>query len=124
MAIYPATLPNPSASGYQLSPADQTVRSDMEVGTPRVRRKTSARDDQITLSWTMDDTQLATFRAWFDGTGTDDCQGGAAWFNGMNLAVGNTGLTQPDCRFVGPFSAVLLNPGSLWWSVSAKVEVR
>lgn len=122
MAIYPADLPAPTVSGYQLSPVDQTIRSDMEVGTARVRRKTSARDDQISLSWTMDDTQLATFRAWFDGTGTDDCQGGAVWFNGMNLAVGG-GLTQPDCRFIGPFSSVLLD-GTLLWSVSAKVEVR
>lgn len=123
MALWPATLPVPQESGYSLAAADQTVRSDMEVGLARVRRRTSARNDQLSVVWMMTDAQMTTFRAWFDGTGTDDAQGGTAWFNGLSLATGDGGLTQPDCRFIGPFSATLL-AGNLIWSVTAKLEVR
>lgn len=124
MAIWPASLPTLSATGYNLSPADQTVRSDMEVGTARARRRTAARSDQVSGSCIMTDAQMATFRAWWDGTGADDAHGGTAWISQLPLAMGNGGLTTPDCRFIGPFSAVLLKPGNLLWSVSAKLEVR
>lgn len=123
MAIWPATLPSPHVQGYSISPGDQTVRSDMEVGLARVRRRTSARNDQISLSWVMSDTQIATFRAWFDGTGTNDLFGGSVWFNGLYLPEGDGGLSAPDCRFVGPFTATPIS-GVILWSVSAKIEVR
>jgi len=93
----------------------------MEAGAPRVRRRTAARNDQVAISWIMDDTQLAAFRAWFDDA-VAGVAGGAAWFNGLNIALGG-GLTQPDCRFVGPFTAALIN-GTLKWQVQAKLEVR
>jgi hypothetical protein len=69
----------------------------------------------------MDDAQMTIFRAWYDD-GIDGIAGGTRWFNGLNLAIGS-GLTQPDCRFVGPFQATLL-AGNLLWSVTAKLEVR
>ncbi len=123
MAIYPATLPPPLVSGYQLSPADQTVRSDMEVGMARVRRRTSARDDQVGISLKLSDAQMAIFRAWFEGTGTDDANGGTAWISQLPLALGTGGLTTPDCRFVGPYTATPIS-GTLNWAVTAKLEVR
>jgi hypothetical protein len=121
MATWPATLPLPTVSGYQLAPGDQTVRSDMSVGAPRARRITAARNDQVTAQWLMDDAQLAAFRTWFEDD-VDGIAGGAAWFTGLSLAVGG-GLTSPDCRFVGPFTASLLT-GTLLWQVTAKLEVR
>lgn len=118
MATWPTTLPAPQSTGYQVAPADQTVRSEMEVGLARSRRRTSARNDQIQVSWVLTDAQFATFRAWFD----DEANGGASWFNGLSLAKGG-GLTTPDCRFIGPFTASLI-AANLLWDVSARLEVR
>lgn len=115
---WPWSLPVPQVGGYQLAPGDQIIRSDMEVGAVRARRRTAARNDQVTVQWMFNDAEFAAFRTWFDS----DISGGAAWFSGLSLAVGG-GLTTPDCRFVGPFTAVPLS-GTLLWQVSAKLEVR
>jgi len=78
MGVWPSTLPVPETNGYQIAPADQTVRSDMEMGYPRVRRVTYFRDDLIPCTWKMDNEQFVEFRAWF----LDDVDGaarGSAW---------------------------------------------
>lgn len=95
----------------------------MEVGTPRVRRRTFARDDNVPGSMVLTKEQMAIFRSWFDGTGADDCHGGSAWFNGLSLEMGDGGITTPDCRFIGPYTATRVS-GTPYWSVSAKLEVR
>jgi len=122
MATWPATLPAPLQSGYALKPVDQLVRTDMEGGSARVRRVTTVRNDTVSLGWKLTDAQLLIFRNWFDDavTGID---GGANWFTGLSLAVGNGIQTTLECRFVGPFDAAMMD-GSIRWQVTAKVEVR
>lgn len=120
MATWPSTLPNPLAAGYQLSAGDQTLRTDMETGSARVRRRTTARNDRVAVSWLLTEAQLDILRDWFDNASTG-IAGGAAWFN-VNLAVG-TGTRQAavEARFVGPISAAVDGP---YWRVSAQLEVR
>lgn len=121
MATWPSTLPAYALiSGYALNPVDQTIRTDMEVGTARVRRRTAARYDMLKLSWVFTDAQLATFRTWFDDA-TTGAAGGAGWFN-MSVAVGETGLTSHTCRFVGAPQIVPIE--GMNWQVSASVEVK
>ena len=76
MATWLTTLPRPQVAGYAIAPVDVTVRTDMEAGLPRVRRRSAARNDQVSVAWRFTDAQMATFRAWFDG----DCANGASWF--------------------------------------------
>lgn len=122
MAVWPSTLPNPQRTGYKLSPADQTERSNMEVGAPRSRRITAARNDQTPVIWIFTDTQMAVFRSWFDDA-TTGIAGGASWFNGMSIPLGDGGFASPDCRFIGPFSATPIG-APLVWTVTAKLETR
>lgn len=119
MATWPATLPSPEKAGYQIAPASQVVRTEMETGAPRVRRRTAARNDVIAVRWKFTDAQLAAFRTWFDSS--TDAAGGAAWFT-IDLAIGDTGIESHEARFSGDWTADLL-PG-LNWSVSAKLEIR
>ena len=122
MSAFPATLPNPQVSGYQVSPLDQTARTDMESGAGRSRRRTAARNDQVAVVWQFTDTQMAAFREWFDADTVDDgAAGGAAWFD-LSLPVGDGGLDAVEARFIGPFRAGM--PSNLIWSVSATLEVR
>lgn len=117
MATWPATLPKPSYSGYKLAPVEQTIRTEMEVGAPRARRISSARNDRITLVWEMSDSQMQIFRTWFSA----DAAGGAAWFS-LELAIGETGIEFVDARFASVYTADLL-PG-MRWQVAATLEIR
>jgi hypothetical protein len=120
MAAFPATLPKPLASPYSLSPVDQTIRTDMEGGAARTRRRTSARNDKVSVTWRMTDAQLAILRAWFEDS-TTGISGGAGWFT-VSLPIGTTGLVSVEARFIGPFKAS--NITALIWSVTAELEVR
>jgi hypothetical protein len=114
---WPATLPAPLVSGYGIQPNDQTIRTDMESGSPRVRRRTAARLDEYALSVSLSDAQMAIFRAWWD----DDAAGGAAWFT-MSLWAGDGGADSVEARFKGPWRADMI--GNHRWLVSGTVEVR
>ena len=120
MATWPATLPSPAKASYSINMQDQTVRTDMEAGNPRVRRRTAARIDLIDISWIFTDAEMATFRAWYENSSTG-ISGGAGWFD-IDLAVGNTGIDPVEARFTRTFVA-RLQPG-LNWSVEAQIETR
>lgn len=119
MSTWPATLPRPTPSGYSIKPVDQTIRTDMEGGSARVRRRTSSRNDKVSVVWEMTDDQLAIFRTWFDNP--SEAAGGSAWFTN-SLALGTTGVVTCETRFTGPPS--IQADGPITWSVSAELEVR
>jgi hypothetical protein len=119
MATWPTTLPEAKFSGYQLAPQPQSLRTDMEIGAGRSRRRSYSRNDHVSVSWQMTDAQFTAFRAWFE----DDTEaaGGSAWFY-ITLCVGDTGATSKEARFIGEFQASL--SGHLQWAVTAQLEVR
>lgn len=118
MAAWPTSLPKPTLN-YGISPVDQSVRTEMEGGAPRVRRRTAARNDHVSVVWVMTDAQLAIFRSWFDDA--SQAAGGASWFT-INLAIGTTGLVATTARFVNAYKISALE--ALNWSVSADLEIR
>lgn len=91
----------------------------MEVGTPRVRRRTLSRNDQVAVSWLLTDGQMSVFRAWFDRE--DGAAGGAGWFN-ILLALGDQGLRTREARFVGAYQAEAVS--GLLWQVTGRLETR
>lgn len=119
MATWPSTLPAPR-TGYNLSPVDQTVRTDMESGAARVRRRTTARNDKVTVNWLFSSDQMATFRAWFEDA-TTGIAGGSGWFT-VTLLLGTGGSVSTTARFIGPFTADLVPYQK--WSVSGELEIR
>ncbi len=62
---WPATLPVPSWPEYGFQPQGQSLRTDMEVGAPRVRRLTRDRRDLISPEWRMTDAEMWAFQAWY-----------------------------------------------------------
>lgn len=116
MASWPVSLPAPLIDSYSLAAGDQTVRTDMEVGYARQRRRTSARTDIVQASWAFTAAQMTAFRTWFDG----DCEGGAVWFTGLQANVGD-GLDTYTARFSGPWSAEYVGPH---WRVTATLDIR
>ena len=120
MATWPTTLPAPMAQGYSIDPIDPVIRTDMEVGAVRARRRTAARQDKVSVAWAFDETQLDTFRDWFDDDATG-AAGGSAWFY-IDLRIGAGGTTTEEARFTGPFKAAMVSGGR--WQVSATLEIR
>jgi hypothetical protein len=119
MATYPTTLPAPLAESYALSPVDQTVRTDMETGSARVRRRTRARNDLMDISFMFSDEQFQAFREWFEDDVTG-ISGGASWFF-ITLPIGKGGPTTEEVRFKAAWKAGKVGQ---CWRVSAQVEVR
>lgn len=119
MATWPTTLPVPLLAGYGFSPIDQTIRTDMETGSARVRRRTTARLDRASASWLFDQAQMDAFRTFFDDAAAG-LAGGAAWC-GMTLDMGDGSLAAYSARFIGPWQAAR---DGQHWRVTATLEVR
>lgn len=116
---WPSTLPRPNANGYALRPVDPTIRTDMEVGAARTRRRTTARNDVVSCTVELTDVQFATFRTWFENP--VEAAGGAAWFT-IDLAIGTTGVVTTTARFKNVYQAE--HRGGLNWEVTMELEVR
>lgn len=97
MSSWPSILPSPLVAGYALNPADQTLRTDMESGAARVRRRSRARLDMLDVSWKFTDAQMAIFREWFDNSGTAEAAGtaqdGSALHSGTAQAGAASSIT-------------------------------
>lgn len=116
MATFPATLPAPLAAGYNITPVDTVVRTDMEVGTQKSRRVSYSRQDKIKVGWLLNGSQCATFRDWFDAS--SGANGGQAWFDIILNSGGGTGTVQ--ARFSGVPQIDFAKP---FWAVTATLEV-
>lgn len=115
MAAWPSNLRAPVV-GYGVKPVAAFIRTDMEAGAPRQRKRFTAVPHNLSLSWRFTAAQMADFRTFFNTTinrGTD-------WFT-MTLDAGS-GLTSYDVRFVAPYESTLLS--GVNWAVSGQVEVN
>jgi len=109
--------PRPLASGYAVEPVDPVLRTDMEVGSPRTRLRTSADLDHVTLSWIFQAAEMEAFRNWY----RVDIARGSAWFD-LEIDLGNGGLETHACKFVEIWKSTYAGAGK--FNVSAKIEVR
>ena len=116
MAYWPPQLPKPQLSGYGIAPQAAFVRSDMDAGPARQRRRFTQAPTDIAVELVMDQQQLAIFEAWYEHR----IDSGSAWFDAPML--NGQGVTTAQCRFVEPWSAKPLGGGM--HVVSARWETR
>lgn len=113
---FPTHLPYPTVEGYLIRPDEAIVRTDMEAGPARQRRRYTQTPSKITVKWVMNREQFSLFEAWYRFYAKE----GAEWFN-ITL-LGGLGLIEQEARFTKQFEAGLLN-GYLW-NISSELEVR
>jgi hypothetical protein len=78
LAAWPSSrLPRPLADGYSLQAMPSTVRTDMDNGTPRMRRRFTRQLTTGTLNFNFKREQFGLFDGFWRGTLMD----GTAWFN-------------------------------------------
>lgn len=116
MSTWPTTLPAPNMAGYSVKPDAGFIRTDMDAGPARQRRRYTSSPSRIPASWVFNATQMAAFKTFYETT----LDVGTGWFTmTVNAGAGESAL---DCRFAEPYSAALVGSGI--WQVSANIEVR
>jgi hypothetical protein len=116
MPTWPSSLPAPLLTGYEINPEDPILRTQMDAGPDRVRRKFTAIPSRIPVRWRFTQAQFALFEAWHKLEALD----GAAWFS-IALANG-LGFQTMEAKFVKPPKKAPLS--GMNWEVSAELEVR
>lgn len=115
MSAWPDFLPVPSLSGYELQRQKNKKRTDMDAGSPRVRRRFRSFPTHIPQQWLMNAKQFGMFEWWYDNS----IDGGAAWFDAPQK--NGTGMVTVQCRFIDDYKAKPVS--SDLWQVTATLEV-
>lgn len=105
----------PVKAGYRWRPHDAQMRTPMEQGPARKRRRWIDSPAYIEVSWPWGLNDFELFRAWHHAALGD----GSRFFR-VPVFTGASFSTLP-CRFKGVYDAAL--QGLEWW-VSAEIEVR
>jgi hypothetical protein len=114
MPAWPASLPKPLLSGYQLQPLDTAIRTDMDAGKKRTRNRYTRTPTAVPCAWVFSDLQMAIFEAWY----AQQIANGAAAFT-LTLKNGYAAQTV-TAKFSGPYTAA---PDGRRWHVSATLDV-
>lgn len=114
---WPTTLPLPTVEGYSVSPGDAIIRTEMDAGLARQRRRFTNVPTKVSVRWIMRRDQYAVFEGWYRWY----AQEGASWFT-VSL-LGGLGLLDQDARFTRQFSSRLIAGGTLW-EVTSELEIR
>ena len=106
-AVWPASLPQePLAQGFSEQAPNTVIRSQMEVGPPKVRRRFTAGVRNIECQLRLTPAQVDTLDAFFGST----VAGGALSFDWKHPRGG----TVVTFRFVEPPAYAPVARGTLW----------
>ena len=114
--VWPDRLPLPTIEGYGIQPGEAILRTEMEAGPARQRRRFTNVPSRITVRWVMRAEQFLLFESWYRWAAAE----GGAWFE-IDL-LGGLGLLPQEARFTRQFEARPYR-GRLW-EVTSDLEVR
>lgn len=112
---YPSSLPNVRMQGYGFRPGNPNIRTDMESGFARVRRRFLNAPTEMKVSWSFTLAELGIFEKFYE----QDLSAGSAWFY-INL-VNGAGETQYLARFTESYD-VKTEAKEFVWTVTATLE--
>ena len=115
---FPDILPCPFINGYSYSKKNAFIRTQMDSGRARHRRRYKTVADHVNVTWIMDNEQLSIFEGFFN---YETCYG-AGWFitglgNGLGINCVKARFTNPET----PYQVNHINNSALW-SVTAMLE--
>jgi hypothetical protein len=113
---FPTTLPKPSMRQYSLTPFNNVLRTEMESGPARTRRRYISVPTDVSVTWTLTLAELDAFQTFYRDTIYD----GAGWFL-MPVVMGD-GEAMRKARFKQPYQAETLANEHVW-RVTATLEV-
>ncbi len=113
---FPDLLPLPLVEDYSITPNEAIIRTQMEAGTARQRRRFDSVPSRIIVKWLMNASQFALFEAWYKYHAKE----GAEWF--VIKLLGGLGLIEQEARFTQQFTAKLQN--GVLWAITSELEIR
>lgn len=114
--VFPVTLPKPSMRHYSLTPMNNVLRTEMESGPARTRRRYISVPTDVSVTWTLTLAELDAFQTFYRETIYD----GAGWFQ-MPVVMGD-GEAMRKARFKQPYQAEAIANEHVW-RVTATLEV-
>ncbi|WP_186169787.1 hypothetical protein [Burkholderia gladioli] len=116
---WPAMLPAPRASGYNVQPTQTFVRTDMDNGSARQRRRFTTVPNYVDVTWMLSIDQFSIFEAFL----AYDINLGADWF--ATSLLNGLGVSQMQARFKDnpPYKAAL-SDSRTYFNVTASLEVK
>lgn len=112
MPSWPSTLPQaPDISGYTEQPQSQVIRTAMDAGPAKTRRRFTAASRNISVRYVLSAAQQAIFKAWWES----DIAAGALPFDWPH-----DGQTV-SARIVGEYQLSPLSDQI--WQLSLQIEV-
>ncbi|WLE60231.1 hypothetical protein GIY62_06110 [Burkholderia plantarii] len=117
---WPATLPLPSPDSYNVTPGTPYIRTAMDGGRARQRRRFTRVSPSVDVVWTFTQLQYAIFEAWLQY----EVHYGASFFE-IDL-VNGLGIGPARARFMNdpPFKATLQGSTTEYWQVTATLDVK
>ena len=113
-----AYLPSaPLWAGFSMQPDPGVLRTPMESGLARQRRRFSTPLTIISVRWAMTPTQFVFFKSWISGAAAF----GGAFFD-ITLRLDEDAARQVEARFHG--KPRYTHAGVSGWIVDAELEVR
>ena len=104
---WPDQLPLPTLEGYAIQPGEAILRTEMEAGPARQRRRFTNVPSRIAVRWVMRVEQFALFEAWHRWAAAE----GGAWFE-IDL-LGGLGLVPQEAPLHPPVRGPALSPPAL-----------
>lgn len=114
LVAWPDRLPAPMAAGYSYQPQAPFIRTNMDTGLARQRRRFISIPTQISVTWTLDQEGLALFEAFVHY----DLLDGLCWFSAV--VINGMERQSVKARMIGAFKVDNVEPGA--WRVSATLE--
>ncbi len=112
--VWPAALPDSASwEDYQESMPDMVIRTAMDAGPAKVRRRFSAAPTSISGTMLMNSSQVATLDAFF----RDSTAGGSLAFSWTHPRTG----AEVACRFLSP--PQLRHVAGPLWRVELAIEI-
>ena len=113
MATWPVTLPQtPLAEGYHSTPQDNVLRSEMDAGPEKARRRFTAKSEYITCQWDLSGAELIIFENFFE----DDILDGSIEFDFPHPQDGGT----VSAMIRAPYEK---EPMAHRWRVHTEIEI-
>jgi hypothetical protein len=115
MATWPETLPQEMMiEGYDRSPGNNILRSSMDAGPDKSRRRFTAVPKEVNGKVFLNATQLDTFIAWYE----DDLLDGNLRFDWVDH---KDGTTEVEYKFLAPYTAQPMGEG--YWTINMQLEI-
>ena len=114
--LWPPALPvTPLVQGYGEALPNNTIRTGMDVGPAKVRRRAAAMPFTMSVAFNCNDAQVDTLWTFV----RDTLLGGSRRFEWTHPRTGQT----IECRFTGDKDLLKVEPSGTRWVVSFNLEV-